>query len=219
MKEISPQLFGSSTEPFRGNQTGSTPVNSLKESKEPHFEIQRHEVIMTANDNEDDNIYPPKITTLQLEEQLVRDDTTNELHMPLSSTIVLKQKKEMLYVSLDFGNGLTIDALVDSGAYVSAIAQTELYRTKQQSPANIFKIDDPTSFQTQVANGQLGKPIATATLKFYIGVNTFEEHFFVMKNSVHYKLALHETQQCAYQHHTWSHTLPTPENASQKRCN
>ena len=42
--------------------------------------------------------------------------------MPLSSTLVLKRTKEMLFVPLDFENGLTIDALVDSGAYVSAIA-------------------------------------------------------------------------------------------------
>ena len=34
----------------------------------------------------------------------------------------------MLYVLLDFEYGLTIKALVDSGAYVSAIAQNELDR-------------------------------------------------------------------------------------------
>ena len=73
----------------------------------------------------------------------MRDDITNELYMLLSSTIVLKRKKEMLHGPLDFQNGLTIDALVDSGAYVSAIAQKELDRIQQQSPSNILKIDDP----------------------------------------------------------------------------
>ena len=85
--------------------------------------MQRHEMNMTTNDNGDDNIFPPKRTTLQIEEQLL-----NELYMPLSPTIVLKRNKEMLYVPLDFVQGLTIDALVDSGAYISAIAQTELDR-------------------------------------------------------------------------------------------
>ena len=136
----------------------------------------------TANDNGDDNISPPKITTSQNEEQLVRDDNTNELYMPLSSTVVLKRKKEILYVPLDFENGLTIDAFVESEAYVSAIAQSELDRIKQQSPANILKIDDPPNFQIQVANGQLQKPIATTTLNFKIGDNLFAEHFVVMKN-------------------------------------
>ena len=73
---------------------------------------------MTTYDNADDNVSPPEVTTSQIEEQLVRDDITKELYMPLSSTIVSKRKKEMLYVLLDFENGLTIDALADSGAYV-----------------------------------------------------------------------------------------------------
>ena len=45
----------------------------------------------------------------------------------------------MLYVPLDFENGLTIDALVDSGAYVSAIDQKELDKIKQHAPSNILK--------------------------------------------------------------------------------
>ena len=98
---------------------------------------------------------PPKVTLRkQIEERLVRDDSTNELYMPLSSTIVLKRKKKMLCVPLDFKNGLTIDALVDSGAYVIEIAQKKLDRIKQQSPSNILKIYDPPLFQIQVANGQ-----------------------------------------------------------------
>ena len=92
--------------------------------------------------------------------------------MPLSSTIVLKRKKEMLCVPLDFKKGLTKDVFVDSEAYVSAIAQSELDRIKQQATDNIFKIEDLPSFQFQVANGQLEKTIATATLKFDIGDNT-----------------------------------------------
>ena len=101
---------------------------------------------MTTYGNGDKNISTPEITTLQIQEQLVRDDITNELYMPLSSTIVLKRKKEMLYIPRDFENGLTIDALVDSGAYVSAIAQKELDRIQQQAPSNILKIDDPPNF-------------------------------------------------------------------------
>ena len=110
--------------------------------------------------------------------------------MPLSSTIVLKRKKEMFYVPVDFENGLTIDALLDSGAYVSAIAQKELDRIKPQSPCNILKIDDPPNFQIQ-ANGQLEKPTATTTLKFDIGDHIFEEYFVVMKNLTGPIIGLH----------------------------
>ena len=191
IKETSPQVSVSSTEPLLGNQTRSTLVPSLNDSKKRSSEIRRYETDMTTCDSGDSNISPPPITISQIEERLVRDVSTNELYMPLSSTFILKRKKEMLYVPPDFENGLAIDALVDSGAYVSAIAQKELDRIKQQSPSNILKIDDPPNFQIQVANGQLEKPTATATLKFDIGDHIFAEHFVVMKNLTGPIIGLH----------------------------
>ena len=116
---------------------------------------------------------------------------TNELYMPLSSAIVLEQKKEMLYVPLDFENGLTIDAFVDAGAYISAIAQKELDRIKQPAPSNILKLDEPPNFQSQTANGQLEKPKATTTLKFDIRDHILAEHFVVMKNLTGPIIGLH----------------------------
>ena len=97
----------------------------------------------------------------------------------------------MLYVPLDFENGLTLDALVNSGAYVSAIAQKELDRIKQQSPSYILKNDDPPNFQIQVANGQLEKPTATTTLKFDIGDHIFAEQFVLIKNLTGPNIGLH----------------------------
>ena len=196
IKETSPQVSVSNTEPLLGIETRSTLVPNLNESKKPSPENQRNEIDITICDSRDDDISPPAITISQVEEQLVRDDSTNELYMPLFSTIFLKRKKEMLYVPLDFENGLTIDALVDSGAYVSAIAQKEeLDRIKQQSPSNILKIDEPPNFQFQVANGQLEKPTATATLKFDTGDYIFAEHFVVMKNLTGPIIGLHFMRQ------------------------
>ena len=40
----------------------------------------------------------------------------------------------MLYVFLEFENGLTLATLVDSTAYVTAIAPIELDRIKQKAP-------------------------------------------------------------------------------------
>ena len=191
IKGTSSQVSGSHTHSLLENQTRSIPVQCPNDSKKRQNEIQRNEMGLTTYGNGDDNISPPKITTSQIQEQLVRDDITNELYMPLSSTIVLKRKKEMLYVPLDFKNGLTIDAFVDSGAYVSAIAQKELDRIKRQTPSNILKIDDPPNFQIQVANGQLEKPTATATLKFDIGDHIFAEHFVVMNNLTGPIIGLH----------------------------
>ena len=121
----------------------------------------------------------------------MRDEQTNEVYLPLTSTVVLKRKQEMLYVPLDFENNLTVDALVDSGAFVSAIAQDDLETIKQKAPNNILKIDDPPNFQIQVVIGQLEKPLSTATLKFEIGDNSFAEHFVVMKKLTGPKIGLH----------------------------
>ena len=77
------------------------------------------------------------------------------------------------------------------GAYVSAIAQNELDTIKQQAPSNTLKIDDPSNFRIQVANGQSGKPIATATPKFHIGDQIFAEKIVVMKNPTGPILGLH----------------------------
>ena len=97
----------------------------------------------------------------------------------------------MLFVPLDIENGLPIDALVDSGAYVSAIVQKELDRIQQQAPSKVLKIDDPPNFQIQEANGHLKKPTATATLKFDIGDHISAEHFVVMKNLTGLFIGLH----------------------------
>ena len=97
----------------------------------------------------------------------------------------------MLYVPLDFENNLTVDAPVDSGAFVRAIAQDDLETIKQKDPNNILKIDDPPNFQIQVANGQLEKTLSTATLKFEIGDKSFAEHFVVMKKLTRPIIGLH----------------------------
>ena len=62
----------------------------------------------------------------------------------------------MLYVTLDFENNLTVDALVVSGVFVSAIAHNVWDTIEEKAPNIILKIDDPPIFPIQVANRQLG---------------------------------------------------------------
>ena len=97
----------------------------------------------------------------------------------------------MPYMPLDFENNLIVDAMVDSRAYVSAIAQIDLDTIKQKSTNNILKTDDPPNFQIQVANGQLEKQLATTTLKFALVDNVFAENFVVMKNKTGPIFGLH----------------------------
>ena len=178
------------TERPPGNQTGNEVVPFLDCSKNS-TNTQNAEQHVVTTPSRDITTSPLTTATPLIEEGLVRDEQTNELYLPLTSTVILKRKQEMLYVPLDFENNLTVDALVDSGAFVSAIAQDDLETIKQKAPNNILKIDDPPNFPIQVANGQLEKPLSTTTLKFEIGDNSFAEHFVVMKKLTGPIIGLH----------------------------
>ena len=119
------------------------------------------------------------------------DELTKEIYLPLTSTVVLKRKQEKLHVPLDFQNYLTVDALVDSGAFVSAISQKDFDNIKEKAPNNVLKVDDPPYFQIKVAYGLLAKPLGTAILKFKIGDKTLAEQFVVMKKLTEPKHGLH----------------------------
>ena len=95
---------------------------------------------------------------------------------------------------LDFENNLTVDALVDSGAFVKAIAENELDTIKEKAPNSFLKIHDPPNFQKQAAKCQLEIPLATATLKCEIGDNPFAEHLVVMKKITGPQIELHFTK-------------------------
>ena len=181
LKGTQPQKYVETTEQSSGNQTGKEPVLFLSCPKDSSTDNQNAEQHITTTPDKEMTTPPLTTATPLIEEGLVKDEQTNELYLPLTSTVVLKRKQEKLYVPLDFENNHTVDALVDSGAFVSAIAQDDLEMIKQKAPKNILKIDNPPNFQIQVANGQLEKPISTATLKFEIGDNSFAEHFVVMK--------------------------------------
>ena len=179
------------TEQSSGKQTGNEPVSFLDCSKNSSTNTQNTEQHVVTTSNGDTTTSPITTATPLIEEGLVRDKQTNEIYLPLTSTIVLERKQEMLYVPLDFENNLTVDALVDSGAFFSAIAQDDLETFKQKAPNNILNFDDPPIFQIQVANGQLEKPLSTAILKYEIGDNSFAEHFVVMKKLTGPIIGLH----------------------------
>ena len=178
------------TEQSSENQTGNEPVSFLSCSKESSTDTQNAEQHVVTTPDGDTTTSLLTTATPLIEEELVRDEQTNVIYLPLTSTVVFKRKQGMLYVPLDFENNLTVDALVDSGAFVSAIAQDDLETIKQKAPNNL-KSDDPTNFQIQVDNGQLEKPLSTATLKFEIGDNSFAQHFVVMKNLTGPNIGLH----------------------------
>ena len=154
-KGTQPQNHVDTTEHPPGNQTGNETVPFLNCFKNSSTDIQNTEQPVVTSLNGDTTTAPLTTETPLIEEGLVRDEQTNEVYLPLTSTVVLKRKQEMLYVPLGYGNNLTVDALLDSGAVVSAITQDYLDTIKQKAPKNILRIDDPPNFQILVTNGHL----------------------------------------------------------------
>ena len=120
-KGTKPQNHVDTTEQSSG-KTGNEPVPFLDCSKNSSTNTQNTEQHVVTTPNGLTTTPPLTTATPLIEEGLVRDEQTNEVYLPLTSTVVLKRKQEMLYVPLDFENNLTVHALVDSGAFVSAIA-------------------------------------------------------------------------------------------------
>ena len=122
LRVTQPQNYVVATEHPPGNQTRNEPVpfHNCSQNRPTYIQISEQHVTTTITGN---TTIPPLTTATPLKEEgLVRDEQTNEVYLPLTSTVVLRRKHEMLYVPLDFENNLTVVALVDSGAFVSAIA-------------------------------------------------------------------------------------------------
>ena len=83
----------------------------------------------------------PVLPTAQIAEYLKRDPVTNEQCIPIFSAVTLKKKK-MLFALMDFQD-LTLDALIDSGAFVNCISETDYNKIFQMSPKDIVKELEP----------------------------------------------------------------------------
>ena len=128
---IQPQIYVVALEQPIENQTRYDPVWLLSCSNICPTDIQDSEEPKTTIITGDTTILPFMITTPLIEENMLRDGQTIELYLPITSTLILKPKQETLYVTPDIENNLTVPALVDSGAYVRAIAQNDLDTIKQ----------------------------------------------------------------------------------------
>ena len=93
-------------------------------------------------------------------------------YIPLSENLKLTCKRLMLSLPIDFGE-LTIDGLVDTEAYSSAIPETDLRKMKILSPQSVIKEGPAPIFQILVANGQLETPKSSVELQFEVGDTEF----------------------------------------------
>ena len=79
------------TEQPSGNQTGNEPVPLLDCSKNSPTNIQNTEQHAVTTPNGDTTTSPLTTATPLIEEARVRDEQTNEMYLPLTSTVVLKR--------------------------------------------------------------------------------------------------------------------------------
>ena len=86
----SSQKSESDTKTFRESQTSNTPVQCLYDSQRTQPQIPEINTDSTDDHSGDDKFLFPKFTSSNTEETLVKDETTNELYISLSSTIVPK---------------------------------------------------------------------------------------------------------------------------------
>ena len=101
-KGTKPQNHVNTTEQSSGNKTGNEPVLFLDCSKNYSTNTQNTEQHVVTNANGDTTTWLLTTATPLIEEGLVWDEQTNEVYLPLTSTVVLKRKQEMLYVPLHF---------------------------------------------------------------------------------------------------------------------
>ena len=97
-----------------------------------------------------------------------------DTYIPLHSFIILKKRRGMLYLQLEFGE-ITMDGLVDSWAFINAMSWSNYNAIKTNSDNCIIKEYPQPPFKIEWANAQLEQPIATADIQFNIGTYTFTD--------------------------------------------
>ena len=75
-------------------------------------------------------------------------DISDQMYVPLSTNLWLKQKHRMLYFPVDFGK-LTVDGLVDTGVLSSAIPEVDLNRNRLLVKKAIIEEDTPPNFRSR----------------------------------------------------------------------
>ena len=105
-----------------------------------------------------------------------------EAYIPLHSTIVLKSRRRMLYLPLEFGE-IAMDGLVDSGAFINAMSWSDYNAIKMNSDSCVIKEYPQPPFKIECANAQLEQPIATADIQFNIGTYTLTDTFVILSKT------------------------------------
>ena len=146
------------------NPTRETNVYPSLSSRQTENEVEDPRPLTSAATNTQSG-FPPGVVNdspsqdehqsyplAQIAEFLTRDPITKEECIPIFSAVSLKKKKKMLFAPMDFQD-LTLDALIDSGALVNCISETDYNKIIQMSPKDVVKELEPppSNFKSQTA--------------------------------------------------------------------
>ena len=138
---------------YRGDYQSHTnpPSQPTTNTKEPSATAQTDNNENAPDDNltsqttEEDTHKTTKIpifhndfpTALNLIKEYITE-RDGDTYIPLHSTKVLKNRRRMLYLPLEFGE-LTMEGLVDSGAFINAMSWSDYNAIKMNSDNSVIK--------------------------------------------------------------------------------
>ena len=106
----------------------------------------------------------------------------------------------MLYLLLEFGE-ITMDGLVESGAFINAMSWSDYNAIKMNSDSCVIKEYPQPPFKIECANAQLEQPIATADIQFNIGTYLHGHLRHPIENVIsHHRIELHEKSPSSNRH-------------------
>ena len=123
----------------------------------------------------------PVLPTAQIAEYLRRDPVTNEQCIPIFSAVTLKKKK-MFFALMDLKD-LTLDALIDSGAFVNCISETDYNKIFQISPNDIVKELEPPPSNSKSRTAISKPPQRQSSSNSRSGTGTSKRHLSLQNDS------------------------------------
>ena len=118
---------------------------------------------------------PQSYPLAQIAEYLTRDPITKEECIPIFSAVSLKKKNKMLFAPMDFQD-LTLDALIDSGALVNCISETDYNKILQMSPKDIVKELEPPLSNSKSQMATLKRPPKQSSSNSKSETGTLRKH-------------------------------------------
>ena len=167
------ELLHDAPDNYFPQQPNNTETNSNSEIQ--HTSKHRVTIKISCNDEKQSLLYE------ELTEYILFDKEQNLSYLPISTSLTLKRKRHMYYLPMDVEK-LTLDGLIDTGAFTSAIAEQDLNKIKLLANEAIKETGPPPNFQIMVANGQLEVPIGTVLVEFEVADFMLNQNFIIMKN-------------------------------------